>query len=57
MPDGREDTLSALSLIPSETVLHRQTLFGLMYYDRKDHTMCLYPCSIVTEQGIVRLLY
>lgn len=57
VPDGREDTLSALSLIPSETVLHRQTLFGLMYYDRKDHTMCLYPCGIVTEQGIVRLLY
>lgn len=57
VPEGREDTLSSLSMIPGEDILKNQTLFGLMYYDSKDHTMCLYPCSIVTEQGIVRLLY
>lgn len=57
VPEGQEDTLSALSLIPQQEVLRGQALFGLMYYDGTDHAMCLYPCSIVTEQGIIRLLY
>lgn len=57
VPDGMEDTLSSLSLLPGGELLNRQVLFGLMYYDSKDHAMCVYPCSIVTEQGIVRLLY
>lgn len=56
-PDGWEDTLPSLRMIPDGCVLREQALFGLMYYDQKDHAMCVYPCSIVTEQGIIRLLY
>ncbi len=52
-----ENTLAALSLIPDQEVLHGQVLFGLMYYDQEDKKICLYPCSIVTAKGIVRLLY
>lgn len=55
--EGWEDTMKALSLISEPEVFHGQTLFGLMYYDGQDHRMRMYPCSIVTGKGIVRLLY
>lgn len=54
---GWEDTLASLPLIPDPDVLHHQVMFGLVYYDPADHMMCMYPCSIVTDRGIVRLLY
>lgn len=55
--EGWEDTMTALSLISDREVFFNQGLFGLMYYDPEDHRMRMYPCSIVTEKGIVRLLY
>ncbi len=55
--EGWEDTMTALSLIPEPEVYHGQALFGLLYYDSEDHKIRMYPCSIVTEKGIVRLLY
>ena len=32
-------------------------LFGLMFYDGRDKTLCLHPCSVVTPDGIIRLQY
>lgn len=55
--DGWEDTMTALSLVSESEVLHGQVLFGLFYYDSKEHKIRMYPCSIVTAKGIVRLLY
>ncbi len=55
--EGWEDTMTALSLISDRDVFYNQSLFGLMYYDPEDHRIRIYPCSIVTEKGIVRLLY
>ena len=55
--EGWADTMAALSMIPKKNVFQNQALFGLMYYDSDDHKLRMYPCSIVTGEGIVRLLY
>ncbi len=55
--DGWADTMAALSMIPKREVYANQALFGLMYYDADSHKIRMYPCSIVTGEGIVRLLY
>ncbi len=55
--EGWADTMAALSMIPQKNVFQNQALFGLMYYDLDDHKLRMYPCSIVTGEGIVRLLY
>ena len=52
-----EDTMTALSLIPDPKLYHNQVLFGVLYYDAQDRKIRMYPCSIVTEKGIIRLLY
>ena len=54
---GQEDSMAALSRIPDPEVFEEQVLFGLMYYDRERRRIRMYPCSIVTDRGIVRLLY
>ena len=56
-PAGWEDTATALSQIPDSAVFRDQALFGMVYYDREERRIRMYPCSIVTDQGIVRLLY
>ena len=43
--------------VPDRELLKNQVLFGLVYYDSKDHSMCMAPLSVVTDQGIIRLLY
>jgi hypothetical protein len=55
--EGWEDTMTALSLVSEKAVFHNQALFGLMYYNMEEHKLQMYPCSIVTGDGIVRLLY
>lgn len=52
--EGKEDRLS---MLPRKELLENQVLFGLVYYDGKDHSMCIQPLSIVTDQEIVRLMY
>ena len=32
-------------------------LFGLMFYDGRDRTLCLHPYSVVTPKRVVRLQY
>ena len=34
-----------------------QVMFGLMYYDGQDSSLCLHPYSLVTTEQIVRLQY
>ena len=56
LPNWR-DTTSMVPVIPDRTFLEHGVVFGLMYYDAGDRSMCLYPLSIVKETGILRLLY
>ena len=49
--------MEMLKKIPDRRLLNDQALFGLVYYDAKDHSMCMAPLSVVTDQGIIRLLY
>lgn len=55
--DGWQDGMEALPQIPDPEVLKEQALFGLLYYDAGKHRIRMYPCSFVTDKGIVRLLY
>jgi hypothetical protein len=55
--DGWENSMEAMSRIPQPEVLQNQALFGFLYYDREKRQIRMYPCSIVTDKGIVRLLY
>ncbi len=45
-----------LALLPEE-VPPGSALFGLMFYDEADHSLCLHPYSLVTGTHIVRLHY
>ena len=45
-----------LAFLPEE-VPAGSALFGLMFYDEADHSICLHPYSIVTQPEIIRLLY
>ena len=45
-----------LAFLPEE-VPAGSALFGLMFYDEADHSICLPPYSIVTQPEIIRLLY
>lgn len=60
--EGLEDTVSMIPLLPAtplykEGILKEGVLFGLAFYDPKDHQMGIYPCSIIKRDGILRLLY
>lgn len=56
--EGWEDTAEVLSIVPEpEKHLRDQCLFGLMGYDPDSHKMFLCPMSILTEEGVIRLLY
>lgn len=55
---GWEDPLAVLAAVPDPNrSLRSQSLLGLMAYDRETHKMVLHPLSILTEDGIIRLLY
>lgn len=45
-----------LALLPGE-IPAGSALFGLMFYDGRDKTICLHPYSVVTRSQIVRLQY
>lgn len=52
-----QDTVSMVPLLTDSSWLQGGVLFGLMYYDPDKRQMCIHPCSIVTGQGIIRLMY
>lgn len=43
-----------LAMLPEEP---RAALFGLMFYDEGDRSLCLHPYSVVTPEKVIRLLY
>ena len=57
-PEDGEDhaAVSRLSLLPGP-IPAGSALFGLIFYDNSDHSLCLHPYSIVTPAGILRLQY
>ena len=55
--DGADHAcVERLSMLPGE-VPAGSALFGLMFYDGRDRTLCLHPCSVVTRSEIIRLQY
>lgn len=55
--EGWQDTVSMMPLFPDASFFSKGAMFGLVYYDPGDRQMCMHPCSMVKEQGILRLLY
>ena len=45
-----------LAMLP-ETIPAGSALFGLMFYDGADRSICLHPYSVVTPERVIRLQY
>lgn len=56
MPE-KEATTERLRLITDARILENQALLGGFYYDAAARRLLFWPLSIVTETGIIRLLY
>ena len=55
--DGPEHASTArLTMLP-EQIPAGSALFGLIFYDGTDRTICLHPYSVVTPEQIIRLQY
>ena len=55
--DGSDHASTArLTMLPEELPAG-SALFGLMFYDERDRSLCLHPCSVVTQDKIIRLLF
>lgn len=55
--EGWEPTTQLLSMLPEQEIFRNQALFGLIYYDSRDHKICIHPHSLITDEKIIRLLY
>ena len=55
--EGWQDTVSMMPMLPNSVFFNKGAIFGLIYYDTSDRQICMHPCSMVKEQGILRLLY
>lgn len=53
---GDHAALSRLALLPIP-IPAGSALFGLMFYDERDRSICLHPYSVVTPEQILRLQY
>lgn len=57
-PEDGADHASAARVAAVPGGLYRgDALFGLMFYDKKDRSLCLHPYSAVTRSRIIRLQY
>ena len=57
-PEDGADHASAARVAAVPGGRHRgDALFGLMFYDKKDRSLCLHPYSAVTRSRIIRLQY
>ena len=57
LEDGPDHASTArLAMLP-EKIPAGSALFGLIFYDGADRMICLYPCSVVTPEQIIRLQY
>ena len=55
--DGADHASTArLDMLP-EPVPAGSALFGLMFYDEADKSICLHPYSVVTPARVIRLQY
>ena len=55
--DGADHASAArLTMLPGE-IPAGSALFGLMFYDEMDKSICLHPYSVVTPYDIIRLQY
>ena len=55
--DGADHASTArLTMLPKK-IPEGSALFGLMFYDAADRTICLHPYSLVTPEHIIRLQY
>ena len=55
--DGEDHVcVRQLKLLPG-AIPAGSALFGLIFYDSSDHSLCMHPYSIVTPAGILRLQY
>ena len=55
--DGADHASTArLAMLPG-AVPAGSALFGLMFYDEGDRSLCLHPCSVVTPDQIIRLQF
>lgn len=56
--DGQDhSSVYKLDWLVSTKWRQNQVIFGLMYYDAQDATLCLHPYSLVTNEQIIRLQY
>ena len=57
LEDGEDHAaVGRLSLLPGP-IPAGSALFGLIFYDNSDHSLCMHPYSVVTPAGILRLQY
>lgn len=54
---GMEDTLQRISLLPEVSWLEQKLLLGGLFYSKEAGRILLQPISIISDQGILRLLY
>ncbi len=55
--DGADHASTArLSMLP-EPPQAGSALFGMLFYDEADASLCLHPYSVVTPENVIRLLY
>ena len=54
---GMEDTLARLDQLPDKKWLKGKNLLGAFFYDEQEQRMKIQPLSILTDTGVVRLLY
>lgn len=57
--DRREDGHSCVDRLPKlpYEISDGSAVFGLVFYDAVDRRICMHPYSLVTPDGIIRLLY
>lgn len=52
-----EPTVQYVSNVPDQALLNNQTMFGLMFYDAVSKRLVIQPCSIISDQQIMRFMY
>ena len=60
--DRREDgedhaSVGKLTYLAGMDQGQERVIFGLIYYDRAEASLCLHPYSLITKEQIIRLQY
>lgn len=54
---GDTKTTGRLAILPDSGLLKDHVIFGILWYDGREHKICMQPYSIITEDRVIRLLY